>query len=504
MIRSKRKTALTTIIGAQRAICTLLLLTAAELVTGQQYEPLIITCDSNDHFSDRCQLNGPFVQATASITQATLEAEETIEDDSQSQRSLWWEWTAPRDGWVDLKASSETFTPALSAFKGQSLSLLSQLDGVALEAEATSEESGLSFQVQSGESIQIAVQGPIESSGMVALEIVLRPINDGFQNRTLISLDENQIYLGSNEFATTENGEPDHNTTDNPRASANHSVWWSFTAPEGTTKVAIEVLKRELELDARLAIAVYLGTDFSEDFELVTSNFSASKDPFAFWVEPGQTYHLAIDGLKPYGQEPIYSAPHVYGQFEFRIREGRTIPNDSFETPSPILKNISTTISDLMDATPERDGDPFLTFYPSGSSLWWSWDSPELPFSTLDVTTVDEIADSESEHLLVARLPTDSILLRFTDLRGERLELRSDTNLLDQEQQTKFAQLQGELSAWQDLQSLPFVARETIVSLATEILGYQRCFTIKGMGTNPVGGAFAPAIGVFSGAIGSG
>jgi len=396
----------------------------------QQYEPVVVTCEGNDHFSDRCLLNGMFVQSAASITQATVEAEEPIADGALSERSLWWEWTAPRNGWVDLQTNSETFAPVLSAFRGQSLSGLIKIKGIEIEAEDTPEESELSFQVQEGESIQIAISSQIESSGIAELEIVLRPLNNDFSNRTLVTVDENQVYLGSNEFASIENGEPEHNTTDNPRASANHSVWWSFTAPEDTTKVAIKVLKRELELDARLALAVYQGSDFSEDFELVASNFSASKNPFAFWVEPGQTYHLAIDGLKPYGQEPIFSAPHVYGNFEFQIRKGRTISNDSFETPAPIQKNVPAIIEDLADATPELGGDPFLTFYPSGSSLWWSWDSPELPFSTMDLASIEEIAESESEHLLIARLPTDLILLRLTDLHEERSELRSDTNFL--------------------------------------------------------------------------
>ena len=490
-------------LSVYRAIYTLLLIATAGLVNAQQYEPLLVTCENNDPFSERCKLNGPFVQTAASITQATLEEGEPTVDGSQSERSLWWEWTAPRDGWVDLLSESETFNPVLSAFKGQSLNGLSRIDGIEIESEGTPKESGLSFHVQSGESIQIAVQGPIESSGVVALEIVLRPINDDFRNRTIITVDENQVYLGSNEFADVEREEPDHNTTENSRASGKHSVWWSFIAPEDTTKVSVEVLKRELELDARLAIAVYQGTDFSTDFELLTSNFSASKNPFAFWVEPGETYHLAFDGLKPYGQEPIYSAPHVYGKFEFQVRNGRAISNDSFNTPLPVQRNVPAIASDLADATPEQSGEPFLTFYPSGSSLWWAWDSPDLSLSAMDVQTAGDIPDSESEHLSVARLPNDTIILRLTDLLGGNLEIRSDSNLLEPEQIEKFAQISQGLAEIEDLQSLPATVRMNITSLATEILGYQRCFTVEGIGNNPNGGEFDPAIGVFSGEIGA-
>src|SRR6185436_1308598 len=99
---------------------------------------------------------------------------------------------------------------------------------------------------------------------------------------------------GSNLFATSEPGEPDHGV-----AGAARSLWWSWTAPAGVGKVTIDTAGSEI--DTVLAVytapgnvAASLGTlqrvAFNDDAP------GATTSTVTFTATAGTTYLIAVAG----------------------------------------------------------------------------------------------------------------------------------------------------------------------------------------------------------------
>jgi hypothetical protein len=110
------------------------------------------------------------------------------------QRSVWYSWTAPDDGWVYLNFSSAYFEPALAVYKGTNLSSLQRVTWLHLPDLGTPGPGLLRFVSGAGQTYQIAVdgllgpEGQVYSGGPFELRI-------GFFTLEIISPTNEQIYL---------------------------------------------------------------------------------------------------------------------------------------------------------------------------------------------------------------------------------------------------------------------------------------------------------------------
>ncbi len=146
---------------------------------------------ANDNFADRSVLTGFFASATTSTLNATTETsagEKLLAvtnrsgnlDLSSAGYSVWWTWTAPTNGQAEIFTSDVAFDTRLGVFTGSTLGQLTLVASNDNDPRATAftPESRLLFQVETGTTYQIEVDGDLYNghSGRFTLNLrLLRP-----------------------------------------------------------------------------------------------------------------------------------------------------------------------------------------------------------------------------------------------------------------------------------------------------------------------------------------
>ncbi len=143
--------------------------------------PLTLTMNSNktiiprfrvpaDDFDQRVPLNGPFTTTSGwKNAGATKEPGEPNHAGNIGGKSLWFTWSAPVSGRVNLTTAGTDFRNALAVYTGASVS---SLTAVATNlAGVGTNTSEISFTATSGTTYQIAVDGYNGATGTVALSL---------------------------------------------------------------------------------------------------------------------------------------------------------------------------------------------------------------------------------------------------------------------------------------------------------------------------------------------
>jgi hypothetical protein len=120
----------------------------------------------NDAFSNCVTMAGPDGVVTGSNRGATAEPGEPQHADASETNSLWYCWTALRDGPVTVDAEGSTFPAAVAVYVGSTLSGLTRIDsGAGAEPGA----ARVSFLGVAGGTYRIAVLGRAGAAGVVRL-----------------------------------------------------------------------------------------------------------------------------------------------------------------------------------------------------------------------------------------------------------------------------------------------------------------------------------------------
>lgn len=247
------------------------------------------SASANDNFAARAPLMGSLASATGNNIVATRETGEPVHA-SPGARSLWWTWTAPDSGTLNLSTAGSTFDTLLAVYTGSAVG--------ALTTVATDDDGGpdysssLSTPVTRGVAYQIAVDGFDGANGRVRLALGFlaagaRPLNDAFAARTPLSGSPVSIATTS-AGATKETGEPNH-----AGSAGGASLWWSWTAPaDGTMTLSTEGSNFDTVL------AVYTGTSLGTLSLLAADDDSGENGTsrVAANVRSGTTYQIAVDG----------------------------------------------------------------------------------------------------------------------------------------------------------------------------------------------------------------
>src|SRR6266516_2922514 len=72
----------------------------------------------NDRFANRLPLSGTNLTVTGSNTNATKEAGEPDHAGNGGGKSVWWTWTAPADGEVQITTDDSSFDTLLGVYLG--------------------------------------------------------------------------------------------------------------------------------------------------------------------------------------------------------------------------------------------------------------------------------------------------------------------------------------------------------------------------------------------------
>lgn len=453
-----------------------------------------IPCENGDSFDQRCTLIAGAEGVLGNNTAAGAEPGEPFHTGVEVGKSIWWQFQADRDGWGEVLIEDGEFIPLLVVYRGN---LLSELVRVASneDSEDGSLNRQMMFRVGQGEFYELVATGHDGASGVFQFDISTRPPNDLFAHRETVEF--NRTYAGDNRFATVEENEPNHNTAGPVEATGYASVWYTFIAPENINKVTFEMLQHGFGSEARPAVTVYRGADFSEHASPIADNYSGARRLFAFSVQPGDVYQIAVDGYRTWP----HTVPTTYGDFEFRLRATEVIENDDYQHPSPILLNQDPIRTTAMEVTENLEGDPSIGESQSGSSLWWYWDSWDYEVDWQRVNDLFEIPSDGRSRVVVAMEPTDALHLKLFDESGDSFEISSESDLLTVEQRSLFDQLRRQWDQFAEMNDLSSNDHKEVMTTVAALTQYRQCITIRAGGIDRDTSKFDASISLFVGDI---
>jgi len=296
---------------------------------------------ANDRFANRMALTGTNLTVTGSNVGAGKENGEPAHAGNLGGKSVWWTWTPPGDGDVvittdgSLNLDTNSLDTLLAVYVGSTVSALTVV--ATNDDHAVNVTSRVRYAAKASTAYQIAVDGFNDGSGADSGNIqltltfipepILRPINDNFASRILLSGLPVRT-TGANTGATREPDEPVH--ADALPKRGDTSVWWSWTAPSASN---VMISTAGSSFDTLLAL--YTGSTLAS---LVLVTNSDDIDPadglltsaVSFAPAAGRTYQIAVDGydgasgqvvLQIVSPRLALSAPRLLGNrtFQFTI-----------------------------------------------------------------------------------------------------------------------------------------------------------------------------------------
>ncbi len=313
---------------------------------------LLLTFDpspTNDDFAHRTLLVGTDVQLASPIALATAESGEPPYPDFYNDNpvhSLWWTWTAPARGSIFLTnlfgGPENYYRLDYGFYTGTSLTNLVPLTSLSRSLALPA------FPVQAGESYHLAINAPNDSIQAFTAQFVFvpTPANDQFTNRQTI-VGRRLNALGSTLGATAEPGEPAN--IYNP---AEHSVWYSWTAPfTGTVYYGYGS-------GFPFSLATFAGTNLS-----TLTPATRPPDTLGFYASQGTTYAIALDSMD--------WAPGAF-EFSLLLRHNTAPPNDQFANRIALTEGTAPTEGWNQLATREWH-EPNHAGHWGGRSVWYSW-----------------------------------------------------------------------------------------------------------------------------------
>jgi len=246
----------------------------------------------NDAFANAHVLSGTSGQISGSNIRAT---EETGEPNhalvSAPIGSVWYSWTAPENGTLQLDTSGSDFDTTLAVYLGTSVNTLTGIGSN--DNTPPGLQSSLFITVVAGETYRVAVDGFANRTGQINLNYSFSPdsntslLNDSFINRSI--LNTNSFVTGSNIGFSGETGEPVHAGVSNPLSSA----WWYWTAP-----VDGEATFSTTGSDFDTTLAAYQGNTLSELTDIASNDdYLDLRSRITFSARSGETYVIAVDGF---------------------------------------------------------------------------------------------------------------------------------------------------------------------------------------------------------------
>jgi hypothetical protein len=268
---------------------------------------------TNDDFADATTLGGrlPTTWSLLSNRFATKQAGEPDHAGDAGGSSVWFKWTAPRDGTVSVDTCEGDFDSLLAIYTGATLASLTPVQSNDEGAGNCAPGSSLSFEAVANTTYRIAVDGKAGAQGTWELSLDQRPGNDDFGAAEVIPGRPGWYWPGSNLLATKQTGEPDHQGD-----PGGHSVWFSWT-PSKSWEIELDVCSVRLEA----LVGVYTGSGLSGLTPVATSDEGSGEcveggKSVGFTTVPGTTYHLAVDG-----------AGGDAGHFLLHLRAPSLLPN---------------------------------------------------------------------------------------------------------------------------------------------------------------------------------
>jgi hypothetical protein len=325
---------------------------------------------ANNDFEKRTVLTGTNLVLNGSTLNANKQVGEPNHAGNAGGRSVWWTWTAPANGRLQVSTSGSSFNTLLAAYTGAALNALT-LAAENDDSSASGVTSLIAFNVVAGVSYQIALDGFAGARGeyQFALQFVPgsgAPANDAFSSATAIN-GANASVTGNTSDASKETGEPTHAGN-----AGGASVWFNWTAPSSGAAV---LTTTGSSFDTLLA--VYTGNTVNA-LSLVASNdddgTGGTTSRVQFNATAGQTYRIAVDGYNG-----------AFGSFSLQLAliTSPAGPTNDFFQNGIVLTGTSATSSGSNVGATKASGEPSHAGNSGGKSVWWFWTAPANGVATI-------------------------------------------------------------------------------------------------------------------------
>ena len=221
---------------------------------------------------------------------ATREGGEPLHTANPSERTVWYNWTAPTSGPASLTTAGSDFDTIVSVYTGDIVGSLNQIaanddvtPGVMLRSE-------VAFEAVARTTYRIALAGKDSAAGNADLLLSFSPeaaVNGDFANA--LPIVAGAVAQVSTVGATREVGEPLY--AGNEGAS---TVWYSWTPTE-----AGEANFTTFGSDFDTTLAVYTGSQLASLNEIASNDddIDLLSSDLTFPTEAGSTYHIALSGF---------------------------------------------------------------------------------------------------------------------------------------------------------------------------------------------------------------
>jgi subtilisin family serine protease len=245
---------------------------------------------SNDAFDTPLVLNGGYATWSGGNQLATREPDESSYSPAAGERTLWFAWQAPYDGFATVSASSLGAGQRLVVFKGETRASLHVVFDSGAESTATA-DTRVNFLAEGGMPYRIVTAGNSLPGELFTLTLEVVGGNDLLSAAFMLEGEEFEI-MGSNRGATAQ---PFENSAPHAGVGAGQSVWYRWDAPmSGPFSLNTEGSETDT------VVAVYTGDPLNpQDFITVGANDDVSAtlrwSRVDFEAVQGTSYYIAVD-----------------------------------------------------------------------------------------------------------------------------------------------------------------------------------------------------------------
>jgi hypothetical protein len=316
---------------------------------------------ANDNFASAQPVSGLPFSVAGSTIEATFEAGEPASlGGSGGSRSVWYSWTAPSTGHVQLEGCPFQTQRGSAANMTMGVYTGSTLAGLTKVVETNN--CKVEFDAVATTNYKIAFSGTSVGEGTftLAMHSATPPANDNFAAAQTLAPQLPLAVTGDNSFATTESGEsaiPFGGIT-----GSTHSVWYQWT-PTETQLVKVNACGD----DGVPRLGVFTGSTIAT---LKVANLPLSFAPFcAAELEAlaGTTYKIAVAG------GPFENST---GPFALEIHKVSRPGNDNFALATMLGPDLPIAVDGSnRDATVEtKEVEPAFDLNPI-ATVWYRWES---------------------------------------------------------------------------------------------------------------------------------
>ena len=305
----------------------------------------------NDSFVAAQLLGGEVGEVVATSKDGTKEAGEPAHAGEAGGASVWFQWTAAREGSLTVWVNVPTFDTVMGVYTGGAVGALTEV--ASNDDYGASTASRVTFPVDVGTTYRIAVDGVGGTEGPFRLRWRQGPVNDFFADAEVLTGPSGSVE-GSSFGATAEPGEASELSA--------VSTWFRWTAPEDGS-FGFHVRSAE-------GLTVYTG---SSPGTLVALGPTGTE--LVFTAVAGTEYSVRVAGFT------------WNDGFPFTLFWGESPTNDAFANAIEIDGSTGKTAGSTAFAG-EETGEP-----PRGTAtVWYTWTAPTTGHFRSDAWMVDDTA----------------------------------------------------------------------------------------------------------------